>query len=57
MACFLANEFSTCISCVESLLKIDAEDKKKPLNQVQRMEILTLTAKSYEGLGQYSEAI
>ena len=56
-ACYIHDDLATCISCVESILRFDAEDTKKQMNPVQRMEILTLSVRSHEGLGQYSEAI
>ncbi len=49
-ACYLSNDFLTVISTVESILRFNAEDEKRPLPPVSKMEVIVLKIKAHEQL-------
>ena len=56
-ACFINDNFTECISAVDSMLKVNSEDKKKPLIPHHLMELLMLKAKSLYQLQKYQDCL
>lgn len=59
VSCYLAEDYETTISTIETILKFNDEDKlvKKQMSPLSLMEVLVLKVKAFEKLGKLDEAL
>lgn len=59
VSCYLAEDYETTISTIETILRFNDEDilVKKQLPPLSLMEVLVLKVKAYEKLGKVDEAL
>lgn len=57
--CYLAQDYDNCLSTLDSIIRINAEDskQKKPLKPEHELEIYTMQVKCLEQKGEHEKAI